>query len=264
MTSWEKVHGWYDKKVGDEGHYYHQAVVIPGLLELLKLKKGDALLDLGCGQGVLSRAIPASVAYTGIDISKSLIHAAKTRSRQEKKSETYLVADITKPLPVPAGSFSHAACVLALQNVGPQDRVFQAVSEALKPKGVFVAILNHPCFRIPRQTSWGYDEKAKVQYRRLDRYLSPLEIPILMHPGKTESLRKTRSPAKPSKKDAGTTFSYHYPISYYASALSKEGLYIEAIEEWCSDKESEGGRARAENRARKEFPLFMAIKARKL
>jgi hypothetical protein len=41
-------------------------------------------------------------------------------------------------------------------------------------------------------------------------------------------------------------------------------LVIEKIEEWVSDKKSEGGKAAMEDKARAEFPLFMAIAAKKI
>jgi hypothetical protein len=37
---------------------------------------------------------------------------------------------------------------------------------------------------------------------------------------------------------------------------------IDALEEWTSDKESEGKASRMENKARSEFPLFLALRAR--
>jgi len=41
-------------------------------------------------------------------------------------------------------------------------------------------------------------------------------------------------------------------------------MVISDLEEWTSDKVSAGKSARAENRARSEFPLFLAIKAVKI
>jgi hypothetical protein len=118
----------------------------------------------------------------------------------------------------------------------------------LKPKGKLILVLNHPAFRIPRQSAWGYDEKTKTQYRRINAYMKPLKIPIAMHPGKKESF---------------TTYSFHHPLSTYTHWLEKSSFSILSIEEWCSDKKSEGGRAKAEDRARLEFPLFLALIAEK-
>ena len=57
------------------------------------------------------------------------------------------------------------------------------------------------------------------------------------------------------------TWSFHKPIEVYSQMLFENGFLIEKIEEWTSEKKSEGKMARAENRARDEFPMFMAISA---
>jgi hypothetical protein len=77
--------------------------------------------------------------------------------------------------------------------------------------------------------------------------MSPLAIPVSMHPG-----------SKPGE----TTWSFHFPLSSYISMMTASGFVIDALEEWTSDKESERGRTgKMENRARAEFPLFLAIRA---
>ncbi|MDB6082102.1 MAG: hypothetical protein JWO53_1374, partial [Chlamydiia bacterium] len=48
-TSWQKVHRWYDDLVGESGHHYHQAIILPAIQRLLKLDATSHLLDLGCG-----------------------------------------------------------------------------------------------------------------------------------------------------------------------------------------------------------------------
>lgn len=244
-TSWHKVGRWYNEKVGDRGSYYHEHVVIPGVLRLLNLKSDSSLLDLGCGQGVLARAIPKGVRYAGVDVASSLITFAKERDHTE--NHQYFVGDITNPLPV-SGQFSHAAIILALQNIENPALAIEKAARHLVPGGKLVIVLNHPAFRIPRQSSWEIDPKNKLQYRRVNRYMSPLKIPITMHPG---------------QGSGPLTWSFHEPISAYTKMLADNGLVIEDLEEWTSDKESAGRAARMENRSRSEFPLFLAILARK-
>lgn len=244
-TSWEKEHRWYAASTRDAGHYFHEHVVMPGTKKLLGLKPTSALLDLGCGSGVLGRAIPKDVRYLGLDMSPSLIEDAKNQDRAP--SHHYDVADVTKPLPVPK-NFTHAALILSLQNMKDPFKAIGNAASHLLPNGIVVIVLNHPCFRIPRQSSWGIDEKNKLQYRRINRYLSPLEIPVTMHPG---------------HKNSTVTWSYHYPLSVYASMLKTNGFLIETLDEWSSDKKSHGSSAKMENRTRAEIPLFLAIKALK-
>ncbi|MGR3973220.1 MAG: methyltransferase domain-containing protein [Candidatus Rhabdochlamydia sp.] len=244
-TSWETSHKWYDALVGEKGHYYHDHVVLPNSLRLLALKPQDTLLDLGCGQGVLEKSLPKQVGYVGVDASSSLIQSARKTSKQP-----FYVADITAPLSLKETQFSHAALILVTQNLESFEGAFHNSSTYLKEGGKFLIVLNHPCFRIPRQSAWGIDDQKKLQYRRMDRYMESLKIPIQTHPG--------------SPKDSPLTYSFHHPLSTYTHALYTSGFVIEALEEWVSDKKSVGGKSGMENRARKEFPLFMAILARKI
>lgn len=217
-------------------------------MDLVKSPSAN-LLDLACGQGVLARHLPKNTAYTGIDIAPSLIKAAKQSSENPKHQ--FLVGDVTKPLPLKKPvSFTHATIILALQNIEHPNVVFKSAFECLEEHGMLVIVLNHPCFRIPRQSSWQIDEQKKIQYRRIDRYYTSMSIPVQAHPGKGE-----HSP---------TTLSFHHPLSDYSRWLRDAGFMIELIEEWCSDKVSTGKAAKMENRSREEFPLFMTLVAKKI
>lgn len=244
-TSWQKVAPWYNKITErGYGHYYHQHVVIPGVIKLLGLNPDSKLLDLASGNGVLANSLPQNVRYLGIDIASDLVNQG--RKNDKNPNHKYMVFDVTKPLNIP-NDFSHAAVVLAIQNIRKPIDVFQNISQHIKKNGVFVLVLNHPAFRIPRQSSWGVDADRKIQYRRIDKYMSPMDIPILMNPG---------------DKNSKQTMSYHHSISEYSKMLRDSGFYIDLIEEWTSDKESEVGKtAKMENRSRSEIPLFMAIRA---
>lgn len=247
QTSWEPVGKWYKDVVGEDGHYYHQKIILPGVLKLLEIQDSatNSILDLACGQGVLARQLPQNVFYTGIDLSPTLIKAAKAMDKNPHHE--FIIGDISKKLPIKKTDYSHAAIILALQNIESADKILVNASHHLKPNGKLTLVLNHPFFRIPRQSSWEVDEAKKIQYRRIDRYYSEMKIPIQAHPSKGEA-----SP---------TTWSFHHPLSSYTRWLGEAGFYIQSIEEWCSDKQSTGKNAKMENRSREEFPLFMAILA---
>lgn len=249
-TSWEPVERWYQDSVGDEGHYYHQHVVIPGVLRLLALAKhpSASLLDIACGQGILGRQIPKNTEYVGIDISPSLIRAAK--QADPHPHHHYLVGDATHPLPLKKQDFSHAAIVLAIQNLEKPESALQNIARHLAPCGRLVIVMNHPCFRVLRQSSWKVDEAQKIQYRRIDRYSSPMKFPIQAHPSQGGH--------------SSTTWSFHHPLSSYSLWLHQAGFAIDIIEEWHSNKVSTGKAAKMENRSRQEIPLFLALKAIKI
>jgi len=247
-TDWGEAAEWYDKLVGESGSEYHQKVVLPGALRLLQPRNGQDAIDIACGQGVLCRLLhDAGMKVTGVDAARELIEAARRRGPADIR---YLCADARELGSLPADSFDAAACILAIQNIHPIGPVFSHVARLLRMGGRFVMVMMHPAFRGPKETSWGWDLKTKSQYRRVDRYLVPRKIPIVMHPG----------------KDAGGyTWTFHKPIESYVKALSNGGLLIDALEEWPSHKTSTSGpRAAAENIARKEIPMFMAIRAIKM
>ncbi len=198
-------------------------------------------LDIGCGQGVFARALAgAGAEVTGIDASPSLIEAARKYDSRSR----YLCLNAEDMQGLAPGSFDVVSAILCVQNMRHIDRVVHECARVLKPSGRMLWVMNHPCFRIPRQSSWGFDEARKLQYRRVDLYLSPAEIPIQMHPG---------------RKGSESTISFHRSLSGILGYAFRAGLAVTGMEEWESHRSSEPGpRARAENRARKEFPLFLA------
>lgn len=225
-TSWHNVGKW-------DNHYFEDHVIGPGVLRLLALKPGNSFLDLASGTGWLERKLPNGVRYVGYDLVRGI--------------------DITKPLPT-MDKFTHAAIILALQNIEEPQLAIKNAADHLVKGGKLVIVLNHPAFRIPRQSSWGIDEQSMLQYRRENIYMSSLKIPITMHPGLE---RGGEAPLR-----SQVTWSFHQPISFYANILAKNMFVIEHIEEWTSDKESVGKAGKMENRSRAEFPLFLAISAK--
>jgi SAM-dependent methyltransferase len=250
-TAWEAQATWYDQRHGDEGDDFHSRVILPAVLQRLAAKPGERVLDVCCGPGLLGRALAATgVDSVGVDASPTLIESAQARAG---KRELYLVGDC-RDLPAVlavggiAGTFNHAALVMALQDLDPMPPVLAGCATALKPGGRAVLALTHPCFRIPRRSSWGWDEANGLQYRRIDGYLSPLAAPIKTHPGRP--------------KDASQTTSFHRPLSAYINACGAAGLAIVAADELCSHRRgTKGPRFGAEDRAAKEFPVFLVLTA---
>ncbi len=249
-TSWDAVSDWYSDYLSRPGTVQSD-IVFPGAYELLHPIPHGRYLDLACGQGAFLHMAARRMQrakFVGIDASPSLIAKARMRA---PTNISFTIGDATKHQDtLESGSFDGGTCLLALQNINPLEPAIAHMARVLKPGALWVIALNHPCFRQPRQSGWGFDEGRKLQYRRVDAYLSSYEMPIIAHPG-----------AAPHVK----TYSYHRPLSVYVALLAKHGFVVDTMEEWVSNKTSDSGpRARAENRARNEIPLFMAIRARKL
>ena len=247
-TDWGGVAEWYDQLVGEAGSEYHREVVLPGVVRLLNPRPAEKMIDVACGQGVLCRLLhERGIEMTGVDAARALIDLARQRSDAAIR---YQVADARELGFLDENAFDAAACVLAIQNINPIAPVFEGVARALKPGGRLVIAMMHPAFRGPRETSWGWDPAKEVQYRRVDRYLLPRKSPIVTNPGKSADVY---------------TWTFHKPLEAYVKALRNSRLLIDALEEWPSHKSSGAGpRAAAENAARKEIPMFLALRAIKV
>ncbi|MFA5987946.1 MAG: methyltransferase domain-containing protein [Candidatus Paceibacterota bacterium] len=245
-TSWGKVASWYSGMVEDDSGSYQKDLILPNLLRLMKIQPDENILDLACGQGFFSREFKKGGAnVVGADIAPELIKIAKDKSADIK----YLVVPADK-LSVEDRKFDKATIVLAIQNIENVAGTFSECSRVLKKDGQLFIVMNHPSFRIPKKTSWGWDEKLGIQYRRVDSYLFESQTQIDMHPG---------------EKRREFTITFHRPLQYYVKHLAKAGFAIVGLEEWNSNKVSDSGpRAGAENTARKEIPMFMTIIARKI
>lgn len=258
---WDQVAGWYDDLITSGGSDHHEQTVLPGTERMLDPRPGERVLDVACGQGVLCRRLASHGdlgAIVGVDASPSLIEAA----RRSIGDGAQLVVGDARDLPSICeregfDPFDAAACVLALMNIDDLDAVCAGVAGVLRPGGRFVAVVLHPAFRSPQTTAWGWTADgrtgAPVQFRRVDRYAGERTSEIVMNPG-----------AAAAGKQAVVTLTHHRPIGTYINALAKAGLLVDAMEEWTSDRTSRPGpRAEAENIARAEIPMFMAIRARK-
>jgi SAM-dependent methyltransferase len=241
------------------------------VLRLLGPRAGERILDVGCGPGELVRTLAGmGVEAVGVDASPTLIEAARERALADEppaggKPARFEVCDARELASLPerlgAGAFDAATCVLALMNMDPLEDVAAGVGSVLAPGGRFVAVVLHPAFRSPGMTSWGWAEQAgsatgrspmvRRQYRRVDGYLGSQAREVVMNPG---AVSRGEKPV--------TTVTHHRPLGAYVEALTKAGLLIEAMEEWASHRKSEAGpRAAEEDRARREIPMFLAIRA---
>ena len=248
LSVWDQVAAWYDALVGDGGNDYQKEVVLPGAWRLLELRESDSALDIACGQGVFCRYLhERKIKVEGLDVSEVLTRFSIRRS---SKKINFHIADAADSQALLGKKYNGISCLLAIQNMPDLKAVFRNVARWLKPEGKFVFVTTHPCFRIPRQTHWGWDEEKKTQYRRIDHYASSIDIPIL---------------APPMAHSKTFTITYHRSLQVYFKALKTAGLYVDGLEEWTSHKSSHPGkRSRAENRARKEIPMFLAVRARVL
>ena len=217
---------------------------MPAALELLDLRPGETVLEIGAGQGVLApRVAKIGAEYTGVDSSPRLIESAK---RRHGRSGTFVVGDARR-LPATEGlrpaSFDAVVFLLSIQDMDPLELVLASASWAVGEHGRVVIVMTHPSFRQPRHAGWGFDEGRKLVYRRIDAYLTPMAVPMK------------------ALGDRPATRSFHRPLSSYVNGLAAEGFYIDAmleIPDTLDERRPAGGRAGG--RAAAEIPLFLAMR----
>ena len=246
-TSWGSVSNWYDEHLQGK-KTYHETIIYPGLMRRLGDVRGVRILDLACGQGIFSHKLALQGANViGVDLASELIDIAK-KVGSEKHHPDFFASPSHDLYMIKNATVDTIIISLALQNIERVKETFDECKRVLKKEGRMLLVLNHPSFRNPKESSWGYNEREKIQYRRIDSYLSESKIKIDMTPG--------------SRTDKKFTYSFHRPLQFYSKFLEKAGFLIKRLEEWESDRESEPGvRQLAENKSRKEIPLFLLIEA---
>ncbi len=247
-TSWGKVANWYDKLLEKDDDSFQKKVILPNLLRVMNLDKNKTVLDLACGQGYFTRIFSeVSGQVFASDISPELIKIAKQRN--QKNNIEYYVSSADDIRFCADKTIDAITIILALQNIKNVDGVLKECVRVLKEKGGLYIVLNHPAFRVPKLSGWAWDEQSKIQYRRNDGYLSEFQTEIDMHPGEKKSEK---------------TVSFHRPLQWYVKMLAKNGFAVAKLEEWISHREpTKGPRFAAEDKARKEFPLFLFLEGRK-
>ena len=142
MTSsqarYDEFAGWYEQLSSDV------PPVITMQQGLLLPVAGARMLDIGCGQGRMSRH-PADLGaqVTGVDISAEMLGRARAASPADI---TYIHADITSDLAWrDEQAFDGCTCDMALMDIYDLAGALSAVTAVLRPGGWFVASIVHPC-----------------------------------------------------------------------------------------------------------------------
>ncbi|WP_296336988.1 class I SAM-dependent methyltransferase [Reyranella sp.] len=111
----------------------------PSLIRFGGLGEGDRVLDMGCGTGSLTFALPAFAnvaSATGIDLTESYIAAARARSTDARF--TFDVGDACA-LPYPDSSFDRAFSLLVLHFIPETRRAVEEMRRVVRPGGTITA-----------------------------------------------------------------------------------------------------------------------------
>jgi SAM-dependent methyltransferase len=122
---------WDPKAYGREGAFVHQ--LAGGVVEWLEARPGESILDLGCGDGILTAKLIATGALvTGVDASQEMVAAARAAGIAADNAPA-------EHLPYEDASFDAVFSNAALHWVRGQDEMMAEVRRVLRPEGRFVA-----------------------------------------------------------------------------------------------------------------------------
>jgi ubiquinone/menaquinone biosynthesis C-methylase UbiE len=143
------------------------------LLDILDLKRGEHLLDLGCGAGVIAEYISdqTGVSVTGLDYSDPAIDDANQRTADKRSRMTFLHGDMNA-LDLPAESLDTVISLDTLYWVSDMEETLSKLVVALRPGGRMGIFMNH-------HIAEG-DDPARLapQHTKLSMALSRLGVPF--------------------------------------------------------------------------------------
>jgi trans-aconitate methyltransferase len=126
----DRIQTWNAERYAEHAHFVPQ--LGQPVLDLLQVQPGERILDLGCGDGVLSEKMVAlGASLLGVDDSEDMVEAAKRRGVDARLMSAYELNFRREFDAV----FSNAALHWMKQD---PDAVIRGVARALRPKGRFV------------------------------------------------------------------------------------------------------------------------------
>jgi len=190
---------------GADPEYVEQ--IIPLAVE--ELAGRTQVLDLGCGDGQIARALAVQGSEVlGVDPTQLHIDIAIQRGGGPR----YLLGGATS-IPAPDNFFDAVVACLVFEHIDQMDEAMTEVARVLKRQGQFSFFLNHPLLQTPG-SGWIDDHiiDPPEQYWRIGPYLV-----------ETESIEEV-------EKDVFIRF-IHRPLSRYVNALIANGMTLERMVE---------------------------------
>lgn len=146
---WNNLASWWDEAANQDGDLYHRTFLFPTLMKWINPKDDIRILDMGCGNGALSRLFAmAGASVTAVDFSEVFIELAKKRSKD--LTIDYRVIDATnseqlKSL-IDSKKFDYVVSSMVLHDMPTITQLINALPSLLKPNGHFIFTVPHPCF----------------------------------------------------------------------------------------------------------------------
>lgn len=197
---------WIDGFTGGVDPEYEEQIIPLACEELLGFEQ---ILDVGCGEGQISRALAQQGSEVlGVDPTPRNIEVAVERGGGPR----YEIGNAAR-LPLPDSSVDAVVACLVFEHIDDVDTAISEVSRVLRPGGRFAFFLNHPLLQTPG-SGWIDDHMVEPpeQYWRIGPYLV-----------ETESIEEV---------ELGIHIRFlHRPLSRYVNTMIAHGLTVHRMVE---------------------------------
>ena len=226
----------------------------PAFMKLLGPAKSLDGLDIGCGDGDLTRRLAQmGNRMTGIDISPRFIKLASEHESQPGLDIKYQVAS-AQSLPFADFSFDLVVGMMSLMDMPRPDLAIAEAFRVLRPGGVFQFAITHPCFQTPKW-QWVVDEQGKRTAVICGDYFAPSSgrIDVWTFGAAPREMKKDLEKFRIPRFD--------FTLSWWLNSLLEAGFRLEGFEEPSPDAQLLAAHPRFyDNRI---IAFFLQIKCRK-
>jgi ubiquinone/menaquinone biosynthesis C-methylase UbiE len=230
----EAIHCWdeaaveFASRFETDEEFFHKYMINPPLLDLLGDVKGKAVLDVACGEGHFCRKLAeqakGDIQITGIDASKTLIDIAQKKNKSFSYCIRFLVGDASLLDQLLPNSFDVVVCNMALMFIKRFEETIQEVARVLKPQGLFLLSILHPCFLTPG-SGWILEDSPDTGKRnRIGWKTDNYHLRLVCHGVMREC-------------DTKETYYFCHTLEDYFRALRKSGFVVMDLREPLPPKE---------------------------
>jgi ubiquinone/menaquinone biosynthesis C-methylase UbiE len=142
----DEFNQWAEQGKGEEMEHHHISIT-QQTLEMMKLRPGDKVLDLGCGAGWASRLMADAVndpekpgQVVGLDVSDEMIRRARAGSTSY--DNLMFVVGSAQQVPWQENYFDKALSVESFYYYGDQDRALAELFRVMAPLGELYILIN--------------------------------------------------------------------------------------------------------------------------